>query len=264
MTFQQGDPMWVDLGSDCFEESKKFYSELFGWEFTDTGADFGHYHIITLNGQRIGGAMNSLIGPESPLEEAPMPSAWSVYFKADDIEASVKAALDAGATLIVPPMSVGDMGKMAFIADGAGAALGLWEYGEGFQGSVIDQGPGTAVWFESLNKDLDAALPVYEAAFGWHVGWMPQGQSPVPYAFNAGEEDQATAGLCDASSFLPAEVPSFWRAYFQVEDTDAAVEKIKELGGSLQDGPMDSPYGRVATVAGPEGASFQIVDGASH
>lgn len=66
MAFKQGDPMWVDLGSDQLEESKKFYSELFGWEFTDTGADFGHYNIITLNGQRIGGAMNSLFGPDGP------------------------------------------------------------------------------------------------------------------------------------------------------------------------------------------------------
>lgn len=48
--------------------------------------------------------------------------------------------------------------------------------------------------------------------------------------------------------------------YFLVEDADAAIERIKELGGSVIDGPMDSPYGRIATVAGPDAAAFQIVN----
>ncbi|QNV39875.1 hypothetical protein IDM48_11105 [Rothia amarae] len=98
MAFKQGDPMWVDLGSDQLEESKKFYSELFGWEFTDTGADFGHYNIITLNGQRIGGAMNSLFGPDGPREKAETSNAWSVYLKVDDMEQSIEAVAGPDAT----------------------------------------------------------------------------------------------------------------------------------------------------------------------
>ena len=38
-----------------------------------------------------------------------------------------------------------------------------------------------------------------------------------------------------------------------------AAERVRELGGALLDGPIDSPFGRVATVADPEGASFQII-----
>lgn len=259
MSFKQGDPMWVDLGTDQLEESKKFYSALFGWEFTDTGADFGHYNIITLNGNRIGGAMNSLIGPEGPREKAETPNAWGVYLKVENIEESVSAAQEAGASVIVSPMAVGDLGKMAFIADGAGAAVGLWEYGAGFEGSVVNNGAGTAAWFEALSTDLDAALPTYRA-LGWEIGWMGGEDAPVRFATNTADESKATAGLCDASSFLPEGTPSFWRPYFLVEDTDAAIKRIQELGGLVSDGPMDSPYGRIATVAGPDGAHFQIVN----
>lgn len=259
MSFKQGDPMWVDLGTDQLEESKKFYSALFGWEFTDTGADFGHYNIITLNGNRIGGAMNSLIGPEGPREKAETPNAWGVYLKVENIEESVSAAQEAGASVIVSPMAVGDLGKMAFIADGAGAAVGLWEYGAGFEGSVVNNGAGTAAWFEALSTDLDAALPTYRA-LGWEIGWMGGEDAPVRFATNTADESKATAGLCDASSFLPEGTPSFWRPYFLVEDTDAAIKRIQELGGLVADGPMDSPYGRIATVAGPDGAHFQIVN----
>lgn len=48
------------------------------------------------------------------------------------MEQSIEAVKDAGATVIVSPLTVGEMGKMAFILDGVGAVLGLWEYGAGF------------------------------------------------------------------------------------------------------------------------------------
>ena len=42
------------------------------------------------------------------------------------------------------------------------------------------------------------------------------------------------------------------------ESADATVAAIEKAGGKLLDGPIDSPFGRVATVADPKGASFQI------
>ena len=33
---------------------------------------------------------------------------------------------------------------------------------------------------------------------------------------------------------------------------------MRELGGSVLDGPIDSPFGRITTVADPEAASFRI------
>ena len=47
--------------------------------------------------------------------------------------------------------------------------------------------------------------------------------------------------------------------YFGVEDVDAALSTVTRLGGTVLDGPMDSPFGRLATVADPQGASFQII-----
>ncbi len=71
--------------------------------------------------------------------------------------------------------------------------------------------------------------------------------------------EAATAGLCEANAWLPEEMPSYWRVDFRVEDADATVAKIKDLGGALLDGPIDTPFGRVATVADSRGGSFQIV-----
>ena len=47
--------------------------------------------------------------------------------------------------------------------------------------------------------------------------------------------------------------------YFAVPDTDAAVEKIKELGGSVLVPPTDIEPGRFAVVMDDQGAPFNVI-----
>ena len=60
----------------------------------------------------------------------------------------------------------------------------------------------------------------------------------------------------------PKEVPAHWMVYFAVEDTDAAAEKIEELGGRISVPPSDSPYGRFSVVSDPQGGTFSIIKAA--
>ena len=142
-----------------------------------------------------------------------------------------------------------------------GAVLGLWEPGR-YGGFELPLTTGTPVWFETLTTGFDRALGFYRDVLGWDIAWMggEEGGSEggVRYVTH-GAGDAAVAGLCDASDWLPEGAPSFWRVYFSVEDTDRALERIQELGGELVDGPMDSPFGRLATVRDPFGAMFQII-----
>ena len=58
---------------------------------------------------------------------------------------------------------------------------------------------------------------------------------------------------------VPAEVPSYWLAYFAVEDVDAKFARVLELGGHEMLSPMDFPGGRFAIVSDPEGAAFGLL-----
>ena len=58
---------------------------------------------------------------------------------------------------------------------------------------------------------------------------------------------------------LPDEVPPHWLVYFTVEDTDAALEKVKVGGGDVRFGPIDIPVGRFAVVADQFGAAFAVM-----
>lgn len=62
------------------------------------------------------------------------------------------------------------------------------------------------------------------------------------------------AGIMDATGFFPDTVPAHWSIYFGVDDTDAALANIVELGGSVRMAAEDTPYGRIAAATDPAGA----------
>ena len=52
---------------------------------------------------------------------------------------------------------------------------------------------------------------------------------------------------------------SMWMVYFAVDDADAAVARVTELGGAVMMGPMDIEPGRFAVVSDPSGAVFSVM-----
>lgn len=251
-----GSPVWVDLGVPDLQAVRGFYETLFGWEFEDMGPDFAHYHMVTNGGAPVGGAMGQL---ES---EAEQPAAWTVYLKTEDIERSLTDTAAAGGNVIVPAMPMPGLGSMGIVTTPGGEGLGLWQAG-GFEGFALNGTVGAPVWFEVMSFDFAADAEYYRTVWGWEPtplsdGGEEAGGEDVDYANNHPGE-AATAGLCAAPrEWFPEGTPSFWRAYFTVEDADAAAEQVRQLGGTVLDGPLDTPFGRLATVADPAGATFQI------
>lgn len=126
MATAPGSPVWIDLGTTSIDTSREFYRELFGWNFTSTGPDFGRYEMIDA-GVPVGG-LGLNMNPDGELDET-MPVWWTVYLKAEDADATVAAVIENGGTVFMPPMAIGDMGRMAIVAAPSGAAFGLWESG---------------------------------------------------------------------------------------------------------------------------------------
>jgi predicted enzyme related to lactoylglutathione lyase len=52
----------------------------------------------------------------------------------------------------------------------------------------------------------------------------------------------------------------YWHPVFHVEDCDAAVERVRENGGSVQMGPEDAEgVGRLAVCLDPSNADFVVL-----
>ncbi|SJN16988.1 VOC family protein [Micrococcus luteus] len=227
--------------------------------------------MITKDGASVGGAMDADQLSRMTGEDAP-PAAWTVYLRTQDMDATLTAVRENGGAVLVDAMPVGDLGVMA-VAEGPGhEVVGFWQSGT-FPGHDLPLTPGTSVWFELMTTRFDESAEFYRAVAGWQPTLMGDDDAPEDTQTAADAEDaahdgpryatnhpfdRATAGLCDARAWLPPNAVGYWRMYIAVADTDRALEVIREHGGTVLDGPQDSPFGRVTTVQDPAGATFQI------
>ena len=123
--YAEGIPSWVDLASPDPEGSQAFYGALFGWEGVQAPEGDGAYTMFLKDGKTVAG-MGAL--SEEQIAQG-VPPAWSTYIAVDDLDASLAKASAAGATVIAPAMDVGDTGRLAFVTDPTGAAIGMWQAG---------------------------------------------------------------------------------------------------------------------------------------
>lgn len=227
-----------------------FYQEVFGWEI-DVSDDpqYGGYGIFSKFGSPVAGIMPAQ-------EDNPGQNVWSVYLATDDIATTSEKVEAAGGTIAMPAMTIGPQGQMAFVADPAGAYLGLWEAADhvGFDRS---ERPGTPVWFESMSRDYNTAIRFYTEVFDLTA--QVQGDTDEFRYATLTRDGVDLAGLMDADGFLPEGVPSFWQAYFNTVNVDATVDTIVANGGAVVQPAEDTPYGRIAGVADPLGAQFRVV-----
>ena len=248
-SYPVGAPCWVDLMTSDAERSRAFYGELFGWTAEDPAAEFGGYFNFRRNGVRVAGCMGAQPGSGAP-------DVWSVYLTSDDTRRTVAAAAADGGRVVAEPMDVADLGTMAILGDPGGAGIGVWQPGT-HQGSGLIGEHGAPSWFELHTRDYERAVAFYREIFRWTTDVMSDTADFRYTTLKHG--DEMLAGIMDASGMLPEGVPSHWKVYFGVDDTDAAVARILELGGTILEPANDTPYGRHATASDPTGAQFKLV-----
>lgn len=244
-----GAPCWIDLMTSDTERSKAFYCELFGWSAEPPAEEFGGYVNFTKNGVLVAGCMASQPGSGRP-------DAWSVYLATDDARKATDTAVANGGQTYVEPMAVGDLGTMGFLGDAGGAGIGIWQPGR-HKGFGIHGEAGSPSWFELHTRDYEDSVGFYRTVFGWDTHVVGD-TSEFRYT-TLKHGDEWLAGIMDAAGFLPDGVPAHWSVYFGVDDADAALARIVDLGGQVLRPAEDTPHGRLATAADPTGAQFKIV-----
>jgi uncharacterized protein len=247
-SYAPGTPCWVDLSCVDIDASASFYEDLFGWDAAEmpNSAEMGGYRRATFEGDDVAGLM--------PAMQPGQPQMWSTYIAVEDAAATAAKVTAAGGSVLAEPMDVMDLGRMAIFADPGGAVFGVWQPGT-FAGAERVNGAGALAWNELGTRDVEGAKAFYGAVFGWEAAEhelqrADGGPGPAIYIeWMLGGKD--VGGMMDISGMLPAEVPAHWLVYFGVEDTDAAVEKVKAAGGDVRFGPVDIPAGRFAVVTEP-------------
>jgi predicted enzyme related to lactoylglutathione lyase len=246
-SYAQGTPNWVDLQTTDQAAAKAFYGEIFGWTYDDQPMDAGAVYSIA----QIGGASVAAIAPQSPeLSAAGAPPMWNTYLAVDSADEAAAKVGAAGGTVAMEPFDVMDAGRMAFVLDPGGAAVALWQASQHIGATLVNE-PGTVVWNE-LITDNPAAVSFYEQVLGLTTATVDMGADKYTMFQVGGKEVGGTTPP------MMEGVPNHWHVYFAVADADATAAKVQELGGSVMVAPFDTPIGKMAVVADPQGAVFSI------
>jgi predicted enzyme related to lactoylglutathione lyase len=182
---------------------------------------------------------------------------WKIYLATDDIAKALETSESLGAQVIAPVMAVADLGSQAVLIDPTGAGFGAWQPGT-FPGFTVFGEHGAPSWFELHTRDYARAVDFYRSAFGWETATLSDNDEFRYTTLRDQTGDGELAGIMDAAGFLPEGVTPHWAIYWEVDDVDAAVAKVKALGGSVVIEARETPYGRLAGVADPTGAQFKL------
>lgn len=271
-SYPPGVPCWVDTMQPDPDAAIEFYGALFGWELENRAPDGspGPYYVAQLRGSDVA----AIGGPD----DGPAPF-WNTYTsveRADDTVARVRAA---GGDVIVEPMEIFGVGRMAVFTDPEGAVFSAWEP-DAFIGAQLVNEPGT--WnFSELNTRMpDDAVRFYNNVFGWDAIDVGVGESSFTFFTLAGygdflaqnnpalRENQAadgvTPGFENAVAWLidqrnapdPAGNPPHWSVTFATDDADDIASRAEQLGGKVIVPPFDAEPVRMTVIADPQGAVF--------
>lgn len=111
---------WNELMTRDAERAKAFFARTLGWDYEAFPLSGGSYWVIKVGGEAAGGIMQ--IGDEP--EMAAMAERWFAYVAVDDVEARLERVAEAGGRVLREPFDVPKVGRIAIVADPAGAAIG--------------------------------------------------------------------------------------------------------------------------------------------
>jgi uncharacterized protein len=221
-------PTWIDLAIPDLERAMGFCGALFGWEFQVGPPETMHYTHCLLGGRRV-----------AALAQNPDPAATA-------------RVTDAGGSIAMAPTDIPGQGRMAVARDPVGAQFGLWE-GRGHVGCEVVNEPGSLVRNDLVTSDPEPARAFYAAVFDFTLD-VNQDLPGFDFTFLRRPDGHEIGGIMG----IEGAPSSSWSTTFEVADTDAALARAAEAGGSPGTAE-DFVYGRMATITDPFGAEFTVI-----
>ena len=260
--FQPGVPSWIDVVGPDATRLADFYAALFGWELVGpgpkSGGPPGEYYVARLRGRDVAGIASA--------PEGTRPSAWMTYIEVESTDATVDAIEQAGGSVPMAPFDALPAGRIAAVADPAGAAFCVWEPRERRGAQVVNE-PGAWSMSALATADHAAAERFYAEVFGWEVERFGDdgevGLCRLP-GFVGGVPEQpvprdVVAVLVPAQPGPDGEpAPATWGVDLWVDDLERVVTVATERRGRVVVPPYAAGPFRQAKLADPNGAVFSV------
>lgn len=250
----EGRIIWHDLLTTTPAESRKFYGELFGWEFERPPSSIGFggddsYMLIRHEGKLIGGMLDANI-----LDQQDNVSQWISVMSVNDINAAAERVTAAGGEILTAPTDVGSRGWMAVAAGPDRAIIALLQTRMGDPGEADPQVNGW-LWTELWTDDVDRASTFYTKVAGFDVESVPVDGAYQTYLLLSSRDKPRAAVLPHP---FEGELP-VWVNYIWVANPAAITARVPALGGTVIVDAQPRPIGgQAALIAGPSGAGIAL------
>lgn len=116
---EPGTLVWNELNTRDTNVAASFYSTVFGWEPETSAMGDLEYTEWKLEGRTVGGMLSM-----PAMVPAEVPAHWLAYFGTADCDATVAAAREGGATVVVPPNDI-PPGRFSVLVDPTGATFAV-------------------------------------------------------------------------------------------------------------------------------------------
>ncbi|PIW56104.1 MAG: VOC family protein [Sphingomonadales bacterium CG12_big_fil_rev_8_21_14_0_65_65_10] len=254
MNDKHGDFIWYELLTGDAEGAKSFYGPLLGWKFARADMPEMEYHLITKDGVEVGGIM-PLTAEMTAGGAQPM---WAGYVAVDDVDKAAEQATAKGASVLMAPSDIPDVGRFAMIMDPQGVPIYLMTSDGALSESFAKHEPreGHCAWNELVTADPTAAKAFYTDLFGWEkVDEMDMGEMGLYEMFSV--NGYTLGAIMKKPDMMPF---SAWVYYLRVPEIDAAAEYVTAHGGQIMTGPMEIPGGEfIINGTDPQGAFFALI-----
>ena len=257
MSTSHGEFVWYELLTTDVQAAAGFYRNVIGWSTQDMATPSGSYTILSVGQTGVGGLMAL---PSEALKMGARPG-WIGYIGVSDVDTYVQRVIQAGGVVHRAAEDIPGVGRFAVVADPQGAAFVLFK---GFSDQRPPQPPpgthGLVGWHELHAGECASAFAFYSELFGWtQADAIDMGTMGIYQLFKTGAEP--VGGMMTKTAAMP--VP-LWLYYFNVDDFDAAVERVKANAGQVVNGPHQVPGGNwIVQCLDPQAAPFALVGPAS-
>jgi predicted enzyme related to lactoylglutathione lyase len=248
----RGQFVWFDLMTSDPEAAVSFYTDLVGWGTQPWEGGDQPYTMWTNGEQPLGGVMEILV----EAGQAGAPPNWMAYVAVSDVDAVADRAKELGGSVMHPPTDVPGAGRFAVLADPQGAVFAVYTSKDESPSPAGPPKSGEFSWHELATTDYQGAYEFYADLFGWEKQEaMEMGEGWIYQIY--GRAGTPLGGMFNKTAEMPG--PPMWLYYIKVDSVEAAVERVRQLGGQVLNGPMDVPGGdQIAQCMDPQGAVFAL------
>ena len=120
--YKQGVFSWAELATTDVEGAKRFYTGLLGWTTEQVPMEGMTYTLAKVGEERVAGIMlNQCPGGEIKPQ-------WGIYITVDDVDATAKKAEELGGKVLMPPIYIPNVGRIAALMDPQGVMFSVITY----------------------------------------------------------------------------------------------------------------------------------------